>query len=75
MSAPSDLYARCWPIRLIRFSALPLTFTPARTISGASYRLTLTRPEATGTTELADIGDVVVGFKTEAPNARSDPDG
>jgi hypothetical protein len=44
-------------------------------ISAASCRLALTRPRATGTTELDDIEHVVVGFKTEAPNARSDPDG
>jgi hypothetical protein len=42
-------------------------------ISAASYTPASARPQATGTTEFADIGNVVVGFKTEAPYRRRDP--
>jgi hypothetical protein len=48
-------------------------FTPVRRISAASDGLASTRPKATGTTELDAIGEAVVGFRTEAPNPRSDP--
>jgi hypothetical protein len=63
------LTVRFWPpIGLIRCRPpSALAFTPARIISTASYALALTRPRATGTTELDDIGDVVVGLRTEAP--------
>jgi hypothetical protein len=61
---------RCWPIGLIQTPGSPspaLVFTTARMISAASYTLASARPQATSTTELDDIGDAVVGFRTETP--------